>query len=478
MSIMRKVVETVAHVMPDRGRDPLADQHRFLGQPLDRLDARAKVTGAALFSAEYPVEGLAHAALVYSTISKGVIQEIDTAAAEAAPGVLKVITHHNALKMKVAPPFSVEGDPNCGSSDVAILNTDRIHYDGQPIAIVVADTEDRAEHAASLIKVTYKPEAGMNSFEEAARHAKTPEQIMGDSPEVVKGDADAALSAASHRVDMVFTTPPYNHNAIEPHACIAVWEGDEKLTLYDTSQFTAGTANSMAEVFGLKNSNVRVVSPFVGGGFGGKGSIWPYSQLCALAARMVGRPMRVALSREGVFRIVGGRTPSQQRVAIGTDKDGKITAFIHEGVTAQSTENDFPEQVSFPPRHLYHMENYRIGQKVCELNRVANTFMRAPGESIGTFAVECAMDALAYEAQLDPIEFRMRNEPERDPVSGNPFSSRYMREAYRMGAEKFGWNQRARSRACPTRRRLAGRTGSSDGHVSGVSHGDRGAGAH
>ena len=185
-----------------------------------------------------------------------------------------------------------------------------------------------------------------------------------------------------------------------------------------------------------------MISTFVGGGFGSKGGLWGYNQLTVLAARMTGRPVRMAVTREGVFRIVGGRTPSQQRVAIAADDAGKISAFIHEGVTAQSTDNNFPEQFSFPPRHLYSMPAYRIGQDICEVNRVANTFMRAPGESIGTFAVESAMDALAYELGIDPIEFRMRNEPEKDPVSGNEFSSRHMREAYRLGAEKFGWQNR------------------------------------
>jgi xanthine dehydrogenase YagR molybdenum-binding subunit len=267
-------------------------------------------------------------------------------------------------------------------------------------------------------------------------------------------------------VDLSFTTPPYNHNAIELHAAIAVWEGDGRLTLYDTSQFTVVTAGSIAEVFGLKQENVRVISPYVGGGFGGKGGLWPYTQFCALAARVTGRPARLAMTREGVFRIVGGRTPSQQRVAIAADASGKFTAFIHEGVTAQSTDNHFPEQFSFPPRHLYAMESYRIAQKVTVVNRVANTFMRAPGESIGTFAVESAIDALAYELGLDPIELRMRNEPERDPVSGHEFSSRYMREAYRMGAEKFGWSKRPAA------------AGTQHRNVSGLSHGDRRARAH
>ncbi|HEY1986062.1 MAG TPA: xanthine dehydrogenase family protein molybdopterin-binding subunit [Terracidiphilus sp.] len=442
MSIVQKVTQAFVQVLPDRDRDELTDQQRFLGKAIDRVDGSVKVTGAAKFSAEYPVDGLVHAALAFSTISKGAIKAIDISAAERIPGVLKIITHLTAPDMKISPPLSPGDDPAAGTTNVKILNTDRISWNGQPVAVVVADTHERAQHAASLIRVTYTEAAGANSFEESIPSAHKPKQILGEEPEVIKGDVDAALGAAQYKVDLNFVTPPYNHNAIEPHACIAIWEGDDKVTLYDASQFTAGTANSIAKMFGLKRESVRVLSPFVGGGFGGKGGIWAHNQLCVLAARTTGRPVRLALSREGVFRIVGGRTPSQQQVAIGADADGKFTAFIHEGVTSQSPDNDLPEQFSFPARHLYAMPAYRIGQRVCEVNRVANTFMRAPGESIGTFAIESAIDALAYELQIDPIELRMRNEPETDPVSGHPFSSRHVREAYRMGAEKFGWSSR------------------------------------
>jgi xanthine dehydrogenase YagR molybdenum-binding subunit len=441
MSILRKGTETVARVVPDRMRAELTAQHRFLGQPVDRLDGHDKVTGAARFSAEYPVENLAHAALVLSTIPKGLISAIDSSAAEQAPGVIKVITHENAPEMKVPGPMALD-PPSSGTTSVKILNTDRVSWNGQPVAVVVAETPEQAVHAASLVQLVYKPEAAVTSFEASIPHAKKPESILGEPTEVTKGDPDAAFQAAPHRVDLTFTTPPHNHNAIELHAAIAIWDGDDKLTIYDTSQFTAGTASSIAEIFGLKPENVRLISTYVGGGFGGKGGMWSYNQLCVLAARVARRPVRMVLSREDVFRTVGGRTPSQQRVAIAADASGRFSAFIHEGVTAQSTDNHFPEQLSFPPRHLYTMSTYRIGQVVTEVSRVANTFMRAPGESIGTFAVESAIDALSYELKLDPIELRMRNEPENDPVSGHPFSSRYMREAYRMGAEKFGWQKR------------------------------------
>jgi xanthine dehydrogenase YagR molybdenum-binding subunit len=442
MSIMRRVVERVAQVLPDPDRDALRNSHRYLGQPIDRLDGIEKVTGEARFAAEYAIEGLVHGAIACSTIAKGVITRIDTTAAEQAPGVIKVITHLNAPAMKVPGPLSTGGEPAAGSTTVKILNTDRISWNGQPIAVVVADTEERAEYAASLVEVTYSVEEAVTSFEASIAHARTPKDVLGESPEVVKGDPDAVLHTAPHSVDLTFTTPPYNHNAIEPHAAIAIWRGDDRVTVYDTSQFTAGAASSLGQIFGLKKGSVTLLAPFVGGGFGGKGTMWFYNQLCVMAAREVGRPVRIALSRKGVFRLVGGRTPSRQRVAIAAGRDGKFTAFIHEGVTAQSMDNHFPEQFSFPPRHLYAMASYRIGQQVTTVNRVANTFMRAPGESIGTFAVESAIDALSYELKLDPIELRTRNEPDADPVSGHRFSSRYLREAYAMGAERFGWRHR------------------------------------
>ncbi len=203
-----------------------------------------------------------------------------------------------------------------------------------------------------------------------------------------------------------------------------------------------GVADSLAKMFSLDKENVRVLAPFVGGGFGGKGSMWSHVQLCVLAAKVVDRPVKLVLSREGVFRLVGGRTPSEQRVALAADETGKLTSLIHTGVTATTTTNDFAEQFSFPARHLYATENLFITQSVMRLNTTPNTFMRAPGESIGTFALESAMDELAYELGMDPIELRLRNDPERDPVKGTEFSSRHLKEAYRLGAEKFGWHNR------------------------------------
>ncbi len=442
MSLKATVMQAIVQVLPDKDEDNLREAHRVIGKPVDRLDAVDKVTGKATFAAEFPLTDLAYAAIAYSTIASGSIDSIDTAAAEKAPGVLGVITHKNAPKTKAPPLFEPGGGSGAGASKVNVLNTDEIVYEGQPIALIVADTLERAEHAADLIKVTYKKEKAALSFDEAKPSARKPKDIMGEDTEVKHGDPEAVLAAAPFKVDHRYHTPRYNHNAIELHATTAVWESDEKLTLYDASQFLVGTANTIAEVFSLKPENVRVVSPYVGGGFGGKGSVWPHVQLAALAAKVVKRPVRITLSREGVFRLIGGRTPSDQRVALAANEEGKLTALIQTGVTATSFSNNFAEQFSFPARHLYATESLLVSQEVVHLNTVANTFMRAPGESIGTFALESAMDELAYELNMDPVELRLRNDPEKDPAKGIPFSARHFKEAYQLGAEKFGWSKR------------------------------------
>jgi xanthine dehydrogenase YagR molybdenum-binding subunit len=441
MSILTKVMGAVAQVIPDRDRDELSDAHHYIGKPLARVDGRDKVSGTAKFSAEYPLENLAHAALVYSTVAKGTIKAIDIKEAEKAPGVIAVITHKNAPKMEDPPLSSPSGGSDAAGSKANVLNIDEVFWNGQPVAVIVAETLERAEYAASLVEVTYKQEPAKTSFQAEKADAVVPKNVMGEDTEVKHGDAETALKAATFSVDYTYNTPRYNHNAIEPHATTALWNGD-KLTVYDASQFLRGFADSLAKMFSLDKENVRVLAPFVGGGFGGKGSMWPHVQLCALAAKVVNRPVRLALSREGVFRVVGGRTPSEQRVALGAGQDGKLTSLIQTGVTATSFTNDFPEQFSFPARHLYATENLFVSQKVMSLNTTANTFMRAPGESIGTFALESAMDELSYALGMDPVELRLRNDAERDPAKGTPFSSRHFKEAYRLGAEKFGWQHR------------------------------------
>lgn len=441
MSIITKVTQAVAQLVPDRERDELSDAHQFVGKPLDRIDGRDKVTGAAKFSAEYPLENLAYAALAYSAIARGTIRSIDVSAANAAAGVIAVITHQNAPKMNAPPLFSPTGGTDAAGSTANVVNTDEIVWNGQPVAVIVADTLDRAEYAASLVKVMYHQQPADTSFAEGRTRARSPKSVQGDDTQVKQGDAFAALAAARFKADQTYTTPRHNHNAIELHATTAVWNG-AKLTVYDASQFVRGVADTLAKMFSLKKEDVRVLAPFVGGAFGGKGSMWSHVQLCVLAAKVVDRPVKLVLSREGVFRVVGGRTPSEQRVALAADESGKLTALIHTGVTATATTNDFPEQFTFPARHMYAAENLFVDQSIMQLHMTANTSMRAPGESIGTFALESAMDELACELKMDPIELRLRNDPERDPAKGTEFSSRHLKEALQRGAEKFGWQNR------------------------------------
>jgi xanthine dehydrogenase YagR molybdenum-binding subunit len=389
------------------------------------------------------IEGLAYAALVHSTVAKGRIAKIDSSEAEKTPGFVAIITHENVPKMKEPTLLNVANlGEGVGGSDLPVLQDDKVHYDGEPVGVVVADTLERAEHAASLVRVEYDVEAPRASFEDLKAEAFVPSDVLGEEPEVAIGDAGKALSAAEYKVDNIYRTPRHNHNAIELHGTIAAWDDDGSLTVFHSTQFVNGYKHQLATVFSLRPEQVRIISPFVGGGFGGKWSLWPHTPLCAAAAKVTGRPVKLLLSREGVFRIVGGRTLSEQRVALGANKDGQFVALIHSGTTATTTHAKYPEQFSLTPRHLYASRNMSIGQKIVNLDTVANTWMRAPGEAIATFALESAIDELAHEMRIDPIELRRINEPEKDPTKGTEFSTRNLVEAYRRGAEKFGWSRR------------------------------------
>jgi xanthine dehydrogenase YagR molybdenum-binding subunit len=447
MSVMQDILETVAKFVPDQKRDPLIHHSGYLGQSLVRVDGDDKVRGEARFSAEFKIDNLAYAELIYSTIAKGKISKIDARAAEQAPGVLAVITHKNMPRMKAPPIVDFHNiGKGFAMSDLPIMQNAEVHWDGEPVAVVVAETLESAEYAASLIAVEYEEETPDVSFEGMRPQAVVPPDIMGEPSEIKIGDVDRAMKEADVRVDHVYRAPRYNHNAIEPHATIAVWDEDGGVVVYDSTQSVNLTAHTLSYVFDLNVENVRVVAPFLGGGFGGKIG-WSNTPLCLAAAKVVNRPVKLVLSREGTFRMVGGRTISEQQVALGAQKDGKLTALLHTGLTATTWSGRYAEQCTFPPRHLYAAPNVFIGQKIVYLDTVANTWMRAPGESIGTFALESAMDELAYELKMDPIELRRINEPQKDPIKGTEFSFRNLTEAYRRGAGKFGWNARRREPA-------------------------------
>jgi xanthine dehydrogenase YagR molybdenum-binding subunit len=425
---------------PKAGPDPvLRAKHGLVGAPVSRLDGPLKVRGEARFAAEYPMEGMVYAALRHSTVARGRISTLKTSPAEAAAGVVLVMTHRNAPRM-TAPPLFLTAPKAAAGSDLPVMQDDSIHWNGEPVAVVLAETQEQADHAASLIEVTYESSAP-RTFAEARAHPRTPQSLVGQPVEVLVGDAEAALADAAHSIDLTYRTPRHNHNAIEPHAVTLAWDGED-LIVHDASQGVKLHAWTFAQVFGLDESQVHLTSLYVGGGFGGK-TLWSHHLLGAAASKLAGRPVRLTLSREGVYRLIGGRTNTEQRVAIGADDDGRFTALIHTGISAMTAHNALAEQFTFPARHMYATETLKTDQQVVDLDMLANSFMRAPGESVGTFALESAIDELAIKLDLDPIELRIRNEPERDPSSGLPFSARHLVDAWRAGAERFGWERRA-----------------------------------
>ena len=425
---------------PKAGSDPvLRDKHGLIGGQVSRLDGPLKVRGDARFAAEYVMEGMVYAALRYSTIARGRVTTLDTSAAEAAAAVALVMTHRNAPRMAPPPLFLTAPKAAAGSS-LPVMQDDSIHWNGEPIAVVLAETQEQADYAASLIEIAYESSTP-RTFDQARAHPRTPDSLVGQPVEVLVGDAEAALVDAAHSIDLTYRTPRHNHNAIEPHAVTLAWDGDD-LIVHDASQGVKLHAWTLAQVFGIEEDQVHLTSPYVGGGFGGK-TLWSHHLLGAAASKLAGRPVRITLSREGVYRLVGGRTNTEQRVAIGADNDGRFTALIHTGISAMTPYNALAEQFTFPARHMYASETLKTDQQVVDMDMLANSFMRAPGESVGTFALESAIDELAIKLDLDPIELRIRNEPATDPSSGLPFSSRHLVEAWRAGADQFDWERRA-----------------------------------
>jgi xanthine dehydrogenase YagR molybdenum-binding subunit len=415
-----------------------AREEGYIGRPVSRLDGPQKVKGAARFAAEVRLPGMVYAALAFSTVAKGRIAALDTAEAEAAPGVVLVMTHRNAPRMAPAPVFLTAPKAAAGD-DLPVMQDDRVYWNGQPIAVILAETQEEADHARSLIRVAYESEPAMTVFGQAK--TRTREVLYaGQRRNAEVGDAEVALAAAPHRLDVTYRTPRHNHNAIEPHAVTVAWDGDD-LLIHDCAQGVGHVAWSLAQVLGIDERRIRVVAPYVGGGFGGK-TMWQHHILAAAASRLAGRPVRLALSREGVYRVVGGRANTEQRVAIGALADGRLDALIHTGVASMTRHNSLPESFTNPTRVLYGARTLKVDVRVADMDMLANTFMRAPGESVGSFALESALDELAEQLGMDPIELRIRNEPERDPIHHTPFSSRHLVDAYRAGAERFGWAAR------------------------------------
>ncbi len=418
-----------------------------VGQPIERVDGRRKVTGAAKYAADFRHDRLAHAVLVQSTIAKGRITAIDTAAAGRAPGAITILTHLNAPKLGIKPASDKGAPTKSGKlgDDRPPFSDDVIHYAGQHVALVVAGTLDQARHAASLVKVRYQEEKPVLTAEEGTPYI--PEKSMGRDLQHHRGDVDAALAAAGTsgiiKVQQTYNIPIETNNPMEPSATVAVWDGD-KLTVEDATQAVVGTKYILAKAFGVPPENVRVLCPFTGGGFGCKGFQWPHTILAAMAARVIRRPVQLNLTRQQMFTSVGHRPSTEQTMTLAAQKDGKLTALRHETLQPTSTTTEFVEPCGITTsKILYACENVSTPHKLVRVNIGPPTPMRAPGDCPGSFALESAMDELAVALAMDPIELRLRNYADKDPAEGKPWSSKHLKECYERGAEKFGWKKRS-----------------------------------
>ncbi|HEU5439294.1 MAG TPA: xanthine dehydrogenase family protein molybdopterin-binding subunit [Ktedonobacterales bacterium] len=406
---------------------------RVIGAPLDRVDGPQKVTGGARYAYEYPVADVLYASSVQSTIARGLITGIDASAARALPGVVQVLSHQNAPRLAWLD-----------DAELAVLQSPAVAYHGQIVAVVVAETPEIARWAAGLLVVRYEEQSHDVVLRGDRGDLYKPVQVnAGNATDTASGDVEAAMASAAVSVDQTYTTPTYHNNPLEPHATIAIWSDDgERLTLYDANQGAYGISDTVARVFGMPQEHVRVIAPYVGGAFGSKLFVHPHVIVTALAARAAGRPVKFALTRQQMFALVGYRTPTIQRLRLGADQDGHLSAIAHDVIEQTATIKEFAEQTAIATRMLYAAPNRLTTHRLARLDVPVPTIMRAPGECPGMFALESAMDELAVACGIDPIELRIRNEPEHDPATGRPFSSRGLVACLREGARRFGWQRR------------------------------------
>ncbi|AUX75849.1 xanthine dehydrogenase family protein molybdopterin-binding subunit [Sinorhizobium fredii] len=407
-----------------------------IGKPLPRVDGRAKVTGDARYAADFNQPGQVYAVIVSATAGLGRIAGVDSAMVESMPGVIAVITHRNAPRLPYGEHKSYI-DPAVGER-LHVLQDDRVRFYGQPVAIVVADTLDRAERAASSLKLAYEAERPIVDPADPTVEAIAPAAGHADTS---RGNADAMLASAPVKVDETYDIARENHNPMEPHATIAAWSGD-RLTLWSKSQFVVNEQAEIAAIFGIPPENVQVVCPFIGGAFGTSLRTWPHVTLAAMAARQTGRAIKLVLTRKQMFFTTGHRPRTLQRIAIGANADGRLTSLIHEGAGETSRYEQFTEALTSASGYMYSCRNVRTRYRLQQLDISTPNHMRGPGEASGIFALECALDELSYSLGLDPIELRRRNEPEIDESENKPFSSRSLMKCYDLAAGHFGWSRR------------------------------------
>lgn len=406
---------------------------------LDRVDAKEKVTGRAKYSAEFHFNNMAYGVMVNATIAKGSITSLDTRAAEKAPGVLAVLSHLNMPKLKSYEPAADADKLPEIRKGYKVFQDEKIRFNGQPIAIVVADTFERATYAASLVKAQYNREQHVTNFKEAV---KTVKPLEGNRyREYSRGERDGWKNAPV-KLELEYEIPLEVHNPMEMHALTVVWEGDSKVTVYEKTQGLASTQSNIAKTFGIPEANVRVICQYIGGAFGSAFNYWPHSQAAVIAGRMIQRPIRVSLTRDQMFTTVGYRPEAIQKIGIGATSDGKIVGITHEASASTASYAEFTEGVTNTTRSLYDVPNVTTRYAVFPMDLSQPTWMRGPGETTGMYALECAIDEMAYALKLDPLQFRLMNYAEIDPERNLPYSSKFLKEAYQMGAIAIGWENR------------------------------------
>ncbi|ONI88709.1 xanthine dehydrogenase [Actinosynnema sp. ALI-1.44] len=403
-----------------------------IGQDLARRDGPDKVTGTATYANETPVENPAYCHLIQADIARGRVSAVDTAEAEDVPGVIAVLT-----------PGTSERLSSTEDKELAVLQTTDVAFRGQIVGIVIAETPEAARQAARLAAVTCSEQTHDVSLSADRVDLYKPDKVNPSfATDTSVGDVSAAMDSAAATVTETYTTAMNHNNPMEPHATTALWN-DGQLTLWDSTQGVHSVRSTVAKVFGLDKGQVRVVCPYVGGGFGSKGTVHAHVVAAAMAARALpGRAMKLALTRQQMFSLVGYRTPTIQRVRLAADRDGRLSAIALDVVEQTSRIKEFAEQTAVAARMMYAAPNRATSHRLAALDVPVPSWMRAPGECPGMFGPEVAMDELAERLGIDPIEFRVRNEPARDPESGNPFSSRHLVACLRDGAERFGWADR------------------------------------
>lgn len=405
-----------------------------IGNPIDRIEGHLKVTGKAKYASEFPVENMVYAQGVNSTIAKGKITSIDTSEAEKLDGVLAVITHKNAEKLKNYPKDMT----NFSLTTVAPVFQDRqVHYYGQYIACVLAETFEQAQYACRLVKVTYEEESPDIHLDKNRGKAYKP----GDSADFSRGDMDAGMREADVTLEQTYTTPIEHQQPMELHAAIVNWN-DGKVKMYANQQILNQATTSISETFGIPKEDVQIITPYIGGGFGSKLNVYKHITMATMASKMIGRPVQITVTRHQMFTNTGMRQFDEQEMRLGAKKDGSLTALAHHTTSHTAKNLQYFEACGNVSKMLYKTPNNAVTHRLIPLNIQCPSSMRAPGEATGSFALESAMDELAWKLKMDPIDFRIKNDTQVDMGADKPFSSRLLVECLRIGANKFGWENR------------------------------------